>query len=161
MATTFFTYLTRIAGRGAALLVLLTIFLGAAGCSQDSRPSPKSTLKGFFAAIEASDSAFIAAHVDLHSAARGVRDDLIDLSVDTSDVEPAWDERLLGALTGTGELRERWMSDQKVLGYETVIADTASVQVSFIDRVTRVQYLVEMRLAYRDDRWVIVDFMSN
>jgi hypothetical protein len=100
-------------------------------------------------------------HVDLASAADGVRDDLIDLTIDTSDVEPAWDERLLGALTGTGELRERWMSDQIVLGNETVTGDTALVQVSFIDRVTRVQYLVEMRLFYRDTRWVIVDFKAS
>jgi hypothetical protein len=135
-------------------------FTGAGGCSQDSRPSPKSVVRGLFGAIAESDTAFIILHVDLSTAAQSVREELIDLSTDTSEAEPQWDQRLIEALTGDGELRERWMANQIVLGEQFIHGDTAWVEVSFLDRVTRVQYYNRMRLLRRDDRWMIVSFRA-
>ena len=148
-------------------LFLVTFFLAAGvvlmvaiGCSQGDRRSPKSTVSGLFGAIADSDTAYIVAHVDLAAAARGVREELIDPAQDTAGVEPVWDERLLGALTGEGELRERWLADQIVLGEEFIRGDTAWVEVSFLDRLTRMQYYTRMRLLLRNDRWMIVDFKT-
>jgi hypothetical protein len=60
-----------------------------------------------------------------------------------------------------GELKKRWLTDnQIVVGKSEIDGDTALVEVSFIDRVTRVQYYNKMRLIFRNNRWVITDFRT-
>ncbi|HUU47099.1 MAG TPA: hypothetical protein VM118_15330, partial [Acidobacteriota bacterium] len=125
---------SRVAGAVFSLAVGIALMV-AFGCSQNDRQSPKSTVSGLFGAIADSDTAYIVAHVDLAAAAQGVRGELIDPSSDTTAVEPQWGERLLGAITGEGELRERWLANQIVLGEEFVRGDTAWVEVSFLDRL--------------------------
>ena len=73
---------------------------------------------------------------------------------------PALGERLLGALTGEGVLKTRWLQDQIVLGKSWVRGDTALVEVSFIDRLTHMQYYNKMRLEFRGDRWVVTQFKT-
>ena len=58
-------------------------------------------------------------------------------------------------------LISRWLTDnQIVLGRADINGDTAHVEVSFLDRVTRIQYYNKMQLVFRDGRWVIRRFRT-
>jgi hypothetical protein len=126
-----------------------------AGCASDNRPDPRETVKGLFAAMKSSDTLYVAKHVDLAQAVTTLGEDL-PLDSGVSDAAGA----LLGQLTGNGKLRERWLENQIVLGRSLTSNDTAWVEVSFIDKLTRVQYYNKMRLEYRGDRWVINSFRT-
>lgn len=108
-----------------------------------------------FAAIRESDSLYLSQHVDMNLAAATLGEELPPDST-VADQSRA----LLSALTGEGRLRKRWLENQIVLGGAQEIGDTAWVEVSFIDRLTRVQYYNKMRLDFRRDRWVINSFRT-
>ncbi len=126
----------------------------AVGCSGPTRPDPRETVKELFPAISKSDSLYLTTNVDLERAAASIPDDL------TIDPSAGGAATLLKALTGEGHLRKRWLGDQIVVGESQVTADTCHVEVSFIDRVTRVQYYNKMRLEFRGDHWVITSFKT-
>lgn len=133
----------------------VVIVIALAACASDSRPDPRETVKGLFAAIRTSDSLYLTQSVDLARAVTTLGEELI---VDSGISDPA--QALLGQLTGDGRLRERWLDNQIVLGRASASGDTAWVEVSFIDRVTRVQYYNKMRLDFRGDHWVINSFRT-
>lgn len=135
-------------------VVAALVMACATGCSSPTRPDPRNTIKELFPAISKSDSLYLTTNIDLESAAASIPD---DLSIDPSAGGAA---TLLKALTGDGHLRKRWLGDQIVVGESQVMGDTSHVEVSFIDRVTRVQYYNKMRLEYRGDHWVITAFKT-
>ncbi len=141
--------------RWAYTLLPAVVAAVLAGCVSDNRPDPRDTVKGLFAAMKSYDTLYVATHVDLEQAVTTLGEDL-PLDSGVSDAAGA----LLGQLTGDGKLRERWLENQIVLGRSLTSSDTAWVEVSFIDRLTRVQYYNKMRLEYRGDRWIINSFKT-
>jgi hypothetical protein len=144
--------ITRRLGLG---VVTGTILAVSAGCASDNRPDPRDTVKGLFTAMKSSDSLYVSQHVDLDVAVTSLGEELA-LDSGVSDASGA----LLGQLTGEGKLRERWLDNQIVIGRSQTNNDTAWVEVSFIDKLTRVQYYNKMRLEYRGDHWVINSFRT-
>ncbi len=59
-----------------------------------------------------------------------------------------------------GKVRERWLRNQIIVGAVQVSGDTATVEVSFIDREARPvkQYFNKMGVHRIDDRWKIFAF---
>ena len=133
--------------------VLLVV--GVLGCMADSRPDPRETIKGLFTAMRASDTLYLSQNVDLVEAVVTLGE---ELKIDSGAPDPA--RALLAQLTGEGTIRERWLDNQIVLGRAHSSGDTAWVEVSFIDRLTRVQYYNKMRLDFRGDHWVINSFRT-
>ncbi len=71
-------------------------------------------------------------------------------------------ELLVREFTGRGAYMTSWRNSQIVVSNEMLENDTtALVQVSFIDRNTRVQYVSQMRLKKRNNWWLITDFRAN
>jgi hypothetical protein len=140
--------------RAVSLAILL---LGVAGCAADNRPDPRDTVKDMFTAMRNSDSTYLSSHIDFGQAAGTLEEDFLIDSAEHA-VDPS--QGLLSAMTGGGKLRARWLENQIVLGAATVSGDTAWVEVSFIDRLTRVQYYNKMRLDFRRDHWVINSFRT-
>lgn len=123
-------------------------------CGGPSRPDPRTTVKDFFAAMQNSDTLYLNSSVDLAKAASTIPDDLAPDSLSPGA------QSLLGALTGEGHLRKRWLSNQIVVGRSQQSGDSAWVEVSFIDRLTRVQYYNKMLLEFRGDHWMITSFKT-
>lgn len=143
--------------RQLSVLTAVVLLTGLVSCASDQRPDPRDTVKGLFTAIRASDSLYLTENIDLASAAATLGE---EFSTDTTTPATSQSQDLLAALTGEGELRKRWLDDQIVLGRSTVSGDTAWVEVSFIDRLTRVQYYNKMRLDFRGSRWVVSSFRT-
>lgn len=142
----------------AMMILPIVCFIG---CSSGGRPDPKDAVRNMFEAMQKSDSVSLATNVDLGAAAHDLHSDLAGPGVDTADGSLDWGALLLKQMTGEGELRRRWLTDnQIVLGRSEITSDSALVEVSFLDRVTRVQYYNKMRLAFRQGRWVVTDFRT-
>lgn len=141
--------------RWAYALSSAALLAALAGCASDNRSDPRDTVKGLFAAMKSSDTLYVTRHVDPAQALTTLGE---ELAVDSSAPDPS--ATLLAQLTGDGKLRERWLDNQIVLGRSFSNTDTAWVEVSFIDKLTRVQYYNRMRLEYRGDRWVINSFRT-
>jgi hypothetical protein len=146
--------------RSSVLLVgVLLVAVSLISCSHNARPDPRDAIKNMFEAMRMSDSVSLAMNIDLESASRDLRELLPGAVPDTLNADPA--ARLLSSMVNEGALKKRWFTDnQIVIGKSEIDADTALVEVSFIDLVTRVQYYNKMRLIFRNNRWVITDFRT-
>jgi hypothetical protein len=143
----------------AVLTLIVLIVTGFASCSHNARPDPKETIKYMFEAMQQSDSVSLEQNVDLESAARGMERDLGPAVADSTGATIDPGKRLLSAMVGDGDLRKRWLTEnQIVVGRTETMGDTALVEVSFIDKITRVQYYNKMRLIWRNGRWIVTDF---
>ncbi len=80
---------------------------------------------------------------------------------DTTGAEIDWPGRLVTSLTGDGKLRDRWLKTQIVIGDTEEFGDSATVEVSFIDRTTRVQFYNKMALVFNGNTWMIVSFKTQ
>lgn len=145
----------------AVLALIVLLVAGLTSCSHDARPDPKETIKYLFEAMQQSDSVSLAQNIDLASAARGMTRDLGPAVEDSTGVTPDPGARLLSSMVGDGDLRRRWLTEnQIVVGRTETMGDTALVEVSFIDKITRVQYYNKMRLVWRNERWIVTDFRT-
>ena len=137
----------------AFLRVIPLCAILAASCMGGSRPDSRDVVINLFTAIRTSDTLFLRTQVDLKSASQSVADELGAATI------PA-EEQLLGALTGEGALRKRWLENQIVVGRSQVKEDTSWVEVSFIDRMTRIQYYNKMKLQFHGGQWVVTSFKT-
>jgi hypothetical protein len=145
----------------ASLALIALLLFGLASCSHDARPNPKDTIVYMFDAMRQSDSISLAMNIDLASAARGMERELAPVVTDSNEAQSDPAALLLSSMVGEGNLRKRWLDDnQIVLGKTETTGDTALVEVSFIDKITRVQYYNKMRLVFRNDRWIVTDFRT-
>ncbi len=143
----------------ARVTLVVFLLLGLVSCSHNARPDPKETIKLMFEAMRQSDSVSLELNIDLASAARGMERDLGPAVADSTGATPDPAARLLSSLVGEGDLRNRWLTEnQIVIGHTETKGDTALVEVSFIDKITRVQYYNKMRLVFRNGRWIVTDF---
>ena len=140
---------------------VVIILMALWGCSGGNRPEPKSSVLDLFTAMRESDSGAVRTLVDLNSAVVSVAGELPKPAADDSLAVPDSAAWLLGQMTGEGRLRKRWLDDnQIVIGRTESRGDTAFVEVSFLDRVTRMQYYNKMRLEFRGGGWVITKFRT-
>jgi len=128
--------------------------LGCAG-----KPNPKDTVMDLFTALHADDTTLVLQSIDARRAWHSVSLDLKQPG-DSLLTRIPWDERLQASLTGDGRLRSRWMKMQVVIGATEIIADSATVEVSFIDRDTRIQFYSKMALLFHGGAWKIVAFAT-
>jgi hypothetical protein len=139
-----------------ALLLLSGCVIGLA-CNE-SAPSPRDRVLQFVRLIQADSLPNILPFVDLDSVATyeyaSARYDSLSL--------PEKKNRLINGFLGDGEYRKIWSRSQIVVNEENLLNDTtATVEISFIDRATRIQYYSQMGLKKRIPNWVICSFKVN
>ena len=134
--------------------VMCYLFLACSG-----GPHPKDTVMDFFSALHNDSTALVRECVDFDRAWGSVQGDLTQPD-DSLLTEIPWGERLLASMTGEGNLRTRWIKMQVVINKTEFIGDSATVEVSFIDRETGMHYYNKMGLVRRANRWVIVAFRT-
>jgi hypothetical protein len=139
-----------------AMLLLSCCLLGLT-CSK-SAPSPRERVLGFVRLIQDDSLPNISPFIDADSVATyeyvGARYDSLSLQ-DKKD-------RLIDGFLRDGEYRKIWSRTQIVVNEEKFLNDTtATVEVSFIDRTSRIQYYSQMGLKKRIPNWVICSFKVN
>lgn len=136
-------------------LILATVLTYS--CTPDA-PSPRAKVLEFVRLIQSDTLPDIRPFVDLDSVAAYQYE---ESKYDTLSLEQKR-QLLLAGFVGNGEYRGVWSKSQIVVNEEFIRDDTtANVEVSFIDRSTRIQYYSQMGLKLRGKNWVIVDFKVN
>lgn len=123
-----------------------------------SAPSPRQRVLEFVRVLQADSLADITPFVDLDSVATYEYSDSKYDSLTLAQKK----RRLVDGFTGNGEYRSVWAKSQIVVNHEFIKDDTtARVEVSFIDRSTRIQYYSQMGLKLRGNVWIVTDFKAN
>lgn len=149
-----------IAGSALSRLICILPIVSAliiASCGNDG-PSARHHVLEFVRLIQADSLADITPFIDLDSVATY---EFGEEKYDSLNLA-AKKQRLLTGFIGSGEYRGVWAKSQIVVNEEFRRDDsTALVEVSFIDRTTRIQYYSQMGLKLRSGRWSITNFKAN
>ncbi|MFZ1685568.1 MAG: hypothetical protein WAU88_15735 [Candidatus Zixiibacteriota bacterium] len=146
--------------RATLLLAGLTlIVLGVlAGCSENKQSDPRETVISLFGAMEKNDQATIARMLDLPELMKNTRE---DYAVSTDDPRVFTNPKdILDDLTNEGLTKRRWFSMQRIIGNSSVDAETATVEVTFVDKQISKGYLTKFGLHKTNGKWRIYSFKT-
>jgi hypothetical protein len=141
-------------------LAVTILFLAALlinGCGSDTgADTPKEAVIGLFGAMDKDDRGAVFHLLDM-SALMGKETEDYALQSDEPRIfhNP---EEILDDLTGDGLTKKRWFAMQRVIGHTELFGDSATVEVSFIDKSTETQYFTKFGVRVVNGRWKIYSF---
>lgn len=147
--------------RTALLWIALGLLSGMlySGCAENSQDDPRQTVISFFGAMEKNDPATLARLLDLSELMRNTRE---DYAVSTDQprvfVNP---KEILDDLTNDGLTKRRWFSMQRIIGNSDVQPETATVEVTFVDKQQSKGYLTKFGLHKTNGKWRIYSFKTE
>jgi hypothetical protein len=129
------------------------------GCSSSKVSDPKSAVIAMFGAMEKDDKATLAHLLDLAELMRNYQEDYA-LQVDSPRVftNP---EQILEDMTGEGLTKRRWFSCQRIINKVDVVGETATVEVTFVDKEQSRAYMTKFGLHVVNGRWKIYSFRET
>lgn len=142
------------------LTILLLVLMAAMGllsaCGDSGPTDPRETVFAFFGAMEKNDQAALAHLLDLVELMKNTQTDYSlnsnEPRVFTNPVD------ILQDLTGTGLTKTRWFSMQRIVNRTEINGESATVEVSFVDKTSSTQYLTKFGLHIVDGKWKIYSF---
>ena len=139
------------------VVVALLSLVAVSGCSSGDL-DPKQTVIRFFGAMERDDQAALTALLDLPALMGSTLEDY-SLKSDTPRVftNP---EQLLEDLTGDGFTKKRWFALQRIIGESEVSGESATVEVTFVDKEKSRGYLTKFGLHVVNGKWRIYSFRT-
>lgn len=140
-----------------SLLIVGCLLLFVA-CTNSTPKDPKSTVIAMFGAMEKNDKAALAHLLDLAELMRGSYEDYA-LQIDSPRVftNP---EQILDDLTGDGLTKRRWFALQRIINKVDVMGETATVEVTFVDKESSKAYLTKFGLHVVNGKWKIYSFKT-
>lgn len=138
-------------------IVLVGIFaLGLIGCSSSAPSSPKEAVIALFGAMERDDKPAIAHLLDLEELMKNTSEDYALNSDNPREfITP---EEILEDLTGDGKTKTRWFSYQRIINTEEIVENSATVEVTFVDKDNSKGYKVKFGLHILNEKWKIYSF---
>lgn len=127
-------------------------------CSSSTVSDPKSVVITMFGAMEKDDKATLAHLLDLAELMRNYREDYA-LQTDSPRVF-ASPEQILDDLTGDGDTKRRWFSLQRIVDKVEVTGETATVEVTFVDKQQSRGYRTKFGLHVVNGKWKIYSFKT-
>jgi hypothetical protein len=127
-------------------------------CSSSNVSDPKSVVITMFGAMEKDDKATLAHLLDLAELMRNYKEDYA-LQTDSPRVltNP---EQILDDLTGEGLTKRRWFSLQRIVNKAEVSGETATVEVTFVDKQLSQGYRTKFGLHVVNGKWKIYSFKT-
>ena len=130
-------------------LLLFLIFLPA--CS--NRPDPREEVKKLMTAVDQSDTTALKEYLDLEWIAN---ENLRGFSEkDKEELYPKIRQEILRDLTGDGPTRMSWNNSLVVIGKSKVKGDSATVEVTYLSKITGIKNYTRMGLYFKDGKWKI------
>ena len=144
-----FPFITLIVG---GLSLLLTCSSGP------NQNDPRQVVISLFGAMERNDQAALAHILDLASLMRNTAE---DYAVTTDSPRVFTDPRqILNDLTDGGLTKTRWFSMQRIVNNAAVMGETATVEVTFVDKNASKGYRTSFGLRKLNDKWRIYSFKT-
>ena len=134
-------------------LCFLILFVTTWSCS--NKPDPREDVKKLIAAVDQSDTTALKESLDLSwiviQRLKGIpeKDSLASFLKKRQE--------LLEDLTGNGATRVSWNNSLVVIGKSEVTDDSATVEVTYIDKTNGIKDYTRMGLYFKDGKWKIYD----
>lgn len=141
-------------------LLGLFIFGGVilAGCTGPDLNDPRQVVIAMFGAMEKNDQAALAHILDLPELMKTSGD---DYALQTNTPRTFHDpQEILQDLTGEGQTKKRWFSLQRIVNNAQIMGETATVEVTFVDKDASKGYRTAFGLHKRNDKWRIYSFQT-
>jgi hypothetical protein len=142
--------------------VLFGLFvLGAsilAGCTGPDLNDPRQVVIAMFGAMEKNDQAALAHLLDLPELMKTSAD---DYALQTDNPRTFHDpQEILKDLTDDGQTKKRWFSLQRIINNAQIMGETATVEVTFVDKDASQGYRTAFGLHKRNGKWRIYSFQT-
>ncbi len=135
----------------------LTILFGLA-CSGQNLQDPKQVVIAFFGAMEKNDQASLAHLLDLAALMKNVEQDYaFQGSEPRVFTNP---QQILEDLTNDGQTKQRWFSLQRIVNRAEIMGETATVEVTFVDKAASKGYRTRFGLRKTNGNWKIYSFRT-
>ena len=144
------------------LSIILLALMGAGlavSCSEPSMDNPREVVISLFGAMEKDDKAALTRILDLPELMRNSQQDYA-LQQDQPRVftNP---EEVLSDLTGDGQTKKVWFGLQRIVNTAEITGETASVEVTFVDKVASKGYRTTFGLHLKNGKWRIFSFKTK
>ena len=139
-------------------LILSGIIIIISGCSSSDTPDPKKTVISLFGAMEKNDQAALTYLLDLPELMKSINEDYA-LQTEKPRVFTS-PEQILDDLTGDGLTKKRWFSLQRIINKSNITGETATVEVTFVDKEKSGAYLTKFGLRLVNGTWKIFSFKT-
>ncbi|HVP36790.1 MAG TPA: hypothetical protein VMT04_07315 [Terriglobales bacterium] len=134
-------------------LCLLIFFVAICSCS--TKPDPREDVKKLIAAVDQSDTTALKESLDLNWMINQRLEGIPEK--DRPALFPKKRQELLDDLTGNGATRTSWNNSLVVIGKSEVADDSATVEVTYIDKINGIKDYTRMGLYFKDGKWKIYD----
>lgn len=141
------------------VLTIMTFCLfGGCGSGPDS-DAPKKTVISLFGAMEKDDKAALLYVLDLPELMKNLNE---DYAIQTDDPRVFTSpEQVLEDLTGEGLTKKTWFSLQRIVNSVNLTSEeTATVDVTFVDKEASKGYMTRFGLHKVNDKWKIYSFKT-
>jgi hypothetical protein len=134
-------------------LCFLILFSITWSCS--NKPDPREDVKKLMAGVDQSDTTALKESLDLNwitsQRLKGVpeKDSLASFLKKRQE--------LLDDLTGNGATRVSWNNSLVVIGKSEIIGDSATVEVTYIDKTNGIKDYTRMGLYFKEGKWKVYD----
>ncbi len=134
-------------------LFLLIFFVATWNCSK--KPDPRENVKKLIAAVDQSDTTALKESLDLNYIINQRLKGVLEKDSLTSFLKKR--QELLDDLTGNGATRVSWNNSLVVIGKSEVLGDSATVEVTYIDKTNGIKDYTKMGLYFEDGKWKVYD----
>jgi len=132
-------------------LLLLPFLIFLLTCS--NRPDPREEIKKLIATVDQSDTTALKEHLDIEWIAN---ENLRGFSEkDKDELYPKIRQEILRDLTGEGSTRMSWKNSLVVIGKSEVKGDSATVEVTYVSKLSGIKNYTKMGLYFKDGKWKI------
>ena len=134
-------------------LCFLILFVTTWNCS--NKPDPREDVKKLIAAVDQSDTTALKESLDLNWIVNQGLKVVSEKDSLASFLKKR--QELLDDLTGNGATRISWNNSLVVIGKSEVIGDSATVEVTYIDKTNGIKDYTRMGLYFKDGKWKVYE----
>ena len=129
-----------------------------AGCVGPDLNDPRQVVIAMFGAMEKNDQAALAHILDLPELMKTSAD---DYALQTDNPRTFHDpQEILKDLTDDGQTKKLWFSLQRIINNAQIMGETATVEVTFVDKEASKGYRTAFGLHKRNGKWKIYSFQT-
>lgn len=142
----------------ARIIAGIVLVILVAGCGgEEGSPDPKRTVIKMFGAMEKDDKAALTYVLDLPELMKSFNS---DYALDTQNPRVFHNpEEILDDLTGEGQTKTTWFKYQRIVNEAKILGEeTASVDVTFVDKDQSRGYMARFGLHLVNGKWKIYSF---
>jgi len=143
------------------VFLIVVVAIGAmllTACGGSDLSDPRQTVISLFGAMEKDDEAALTHLLDLPELMRQSQE---DYAVQRDEARVFTNpEQVLKDLTGDGETKKIWFAHQRIVANAKIIGETATVEVTFVDKEASRGYRTKFGLHLKNGEWRIFSFKT-